>query len=420
MEETRMASEIMITCGYERHVATVCKAQGQPCGVLVMWAEPFRVCDFRKGNDWVLIELSHGLSIAAVYTAPGDGGNQFKDHIRGWAQRGSRLMIMGDLNMQRNRRSLGNYLTDAGLLQVPSVPTTRGERVDREPTDTAFVTVPYHRMVVATPIMWEAFHDLSDYHWPVMFRAPKRTFVHPLPPTATWRSRMVKKLVNVDVLDRMELRGMLKSVLAKAPRPPPPTRLFGLPGSFTHMFYKSPAKFAAILRGGGEYAASDASLSESVRNAILRKTETRFRGNPEKGEYSDFMTAHIDPYYPRAPVWRSDEELMSPVSLDEVMGAFSELKDGATVDLALSALGELLEIYGSNVVVEYNAWIANGRCLDTWHIEISYIVTSKRGKLTADHHRVLALERATGKLFYKVLERRLRRVYEKTDILGRC
>jgi len=100
------------------------------------------------------------------------------------------------------------------------------------------------------------------------------------------------------------------------------------------------------------------------------------------------------------------------------MGAYAEMKDKATIDLALSALGMALEAHGDTMLAEFNAWVANGRCRDPWHIEIYYIIISKKGKLSADHHRIIALERASGKIFFKILERRLRRVFEETGILG--
>jgi len=418
LRDVTVATAIRAACGYERHFVAPCAHRGRPHGILVMWSQPVRIRDREYGEDWVLLKCGHGLTLAAVYTAPGDGGQQFRGRIAQWAEEGSRLILMGDLNLKYNGRVLSPYLAAAGLSKVESISTTRGSRPDREPTDVMFATRPYNRLVVAGPVMWDCLAALSDYHWPVIFRIPKEGFIHPGAPCATWKSRMVRKLANIDYIPRATIREIVKAAMQAAPMPGPPTRLFGTPGSMSKVFYMSPKKYAEILRGGGEFTASAADMTGAERGEVLRRTENRFKGNPPREEYSEFVRAHLDRYYPSVSPWRGDGPLMREISVEEVMDAYAGLRDSATTDLALQALGELLSKHRESLRAEYNTWVANGRCTDTWHIELCYIVIAKKGKMSVDHHRVIALERATGKLFFKIMERRLRAVYSSTGILG--
>jgi len=89
MQDLRVAKDITAACGYERHVAAPSSSSGRPHGILVMWAQPFRVIERpSQGQDWIRLKCGHGLSIAAVYTAPGEGGEHFRELIPGWASRG--------------------------------------------------------------------------------------------------------------------------------------------------------------------------------------------------------------------------------------------------------------------------------------------------------------------------------------------
>lgn len=419
LQNLGVAKNITAVCGYERHFAALGSPSGRPHGILVMWSQPFRVSERPShGHDWIRLKCGHGLSIAAVYTAPGEGGEHFRELIPGWASEGSRLLVIGDLNMKYNRRELLPWLVGAGLAQVASTPTTRGSRVDREPTDVAFVTIPYNRMITAFPLLWDSFSPLSDYHWPVIFRIPKNGVIHPSPPSASWRSRMVMKLARADHLQRGTVREAMILAIEAAPPPQAPMRIFGTPGSLARLFYKSPKKYAVLIRGGGDFTASAADMPQEDRLVILRRTQEKFSRNPSRFDYNDFVKAHIDPFYPAVSPWSADDRLMGIISNEELMEAYGDLRDAATTDFSVQALGEVIERYRELLRAEYNSWMINGRCMDTWHIQVCYVLISKKGKISVDHHRVIGLERATGKLFFKVLEKRLRAVLDETDILG--
>ena len=389
-------------------------------GLLAIWKYPLQAHGVSHGIDWILIDFGHGFKLAYVYSAPGDRCQHFIGHVTAWAMSCSRLLLVGDINPVSNGRASVPTLLGAGLARLPCPATTRGSRPNRQPADEVWCHAPYARLLVAGVLIRPQYHCLSDYHWPVTIRLPRIGFLHRTQQPATWRSRMIAELNGQFSSAGDSLSSLVASIQAMHPRRPT-SGLQSHFGNLTNLFYKSPTKYANVLFGSAS-ATAYAPLSQRDRADILARANTRYTGNPplSAAAIAEFLHTHVDPFYPvtigtdRA----CDRELLAPVQADELHATLAELRDAATQDLGFEAMITVLATCAGQVAQTFSSWIAAGHCLEPRILALAYQIIAKRGQMTPAQHRVIVIEQAFGRLWFKLLERRLRHALESRDVLS--
>ena len=421
LADIEVARRIKTVCGFDKGRMEFLpgSSHGTPHGLMAFWKSPLKANEIQRGTDWFLLDFGMGFKLAYVYSAPGDRGQHFLERIAAWASC-SRLLLIGDMNPTSNARATRPVLLGAGLARVPCPATTRGTRPGREPTDEVWCSAQYARMLVAGVTDRPYFECLSDYHWPVVIRIPKTGFLHAQPQAATWGSRMVRVIRNQFRPSEMTLISLIRCIRESHP-PAPWTGVHHNIGSMPKLFFTSPSKYADVLFGHEAHLPASG-LSRRDQEDIAGRTNARFAFNPPKsGEAAlEFIRVHVDPHYDaNAGEGRGcDRELMALVQVEEVHATLAALRDAATQDFGVEAMVEILRDYGHDVARIFTVWIEAGRCLEPLVLALAYQIISKKGQISPSQHRLVVIEMAFGRLWYKLLERRLRRALDAHNVLA--
>ena len=415
--DLQVALRMRAATGFDKVTFVAGVPQGTPHGLLAFWKFPLKSGNIHRGIDWLLIEFGYGMALAYVYSAPYDRGSNFVGLVGGWADSYSRLLLVGDINPSSNGTATVPAFLRAGLARVPCEATTRGTRPNRPAADQVWCSAQHARKLVAVVIIRPYYVCLSDYHWPVAIRVPPAGFMHTTAPGVTWRAQMTIALRNPFRPADESLMSLVSSAREANPRPPTTGVHFNI-GNLTSLFYKAPSQYATILFGHATYTAAD-NLNAAARAEILTRANTRYTSNPRLSDSATalFIQRHVDPHYPR-DVPQCDAELMRVVGVQEVHATIEILRDAATQDLGITAVLTLMATDAHTISSAFSTWITAGRCLEPLILALAYQVIAKRGKITVSQHRVIVIERALGRLWYKVLERRLRRAIDTHDILS--